>query len=103
MEPLFTRLIIKRTVLDKVGSIIIPNKSKEMELSEGIVVAIGSDCERVNVGDYVMFGRYAGCELERNNGTWVMLNEEDLLAKLKEDSNAGASDETRPGLASCET
>lgn len=83
LEPILSRIFIKRTVVSQVGSIVIPNNSREFELSEGDVIATGPDCEIVKVGDSVLFGKYAGAVIERHDEKYVVLNEEDVIAKIK--------------------
>lgn len=77
--PLFSRLIVKRKELDKVGSIFIPTNSQEMKATEGEVIAVGSECDTVKVGDTVFYGRYSGAEIERDKVKYVLMNEEDVL------------------------
>ena len=83
LQPLFARVVIERKETpDKVGSIYVPKNSKEMEPTEGTVVAVG-DCEKVQVGDKVYFGRYSGFSFERYGKHLVFANEEDILAVIK--------------------
>jgi len=84
LEPLFSRIIIeKKTVPEKVGIIYIPEASKEMEPTEGTVIAVGPDVVEVKVGDVVFFGRYSGFTFTRNNVAYVCCNVEDLIATIK--------------------
>ena len=80
MEPVLNRIFIYRTKIVKVGQIFIPNTVRQMELSEGIVIAAGPTCEIAKVDDYVLFGKYAGATVERNGCEFVMLDEVDILA-----------------------
>src|SRR3972149_9589388 len=89
MVPVLSRIFIHRLRLTRGGHIHIPNTRNSMELSEGIVVASGPDCVLVKPGDHILFGRYAGAEVERNEHTFVLLNEEDILSKKKEDVENG--------------
>jgi len=79
LKPLFSRIIVKRKEVEKVGSIIIPVNSQQMKATEGEVVAIGSEVDTVKVGEVVFFGKYSGAELERNGEKYVLMNEEDVL------------------------
>jgi chaperonin GroES len=84
--PLFARVIVLRKTLPKrIGSLYVPQTSKEMEPTEGTVVATGDECEKVKVGDDVYFGRYSGFVFERNKNTYVFCNEEDILAIVTKD------------------
>lgn len=79
LTPLFTRILVRRKEVEKVGSLYVPVDSKEMKATEGEVLAVGSECDTVNVGDTVFFGKYSGAELERNGQKFVLMNEEDVL------------------------
>lgn len=84
LVPIFSRAIIKKTGTPKeIGRIIIPENSREMEPTEGVVVAVGDDCSKVSVGDKVYYGRYSGFEFDRNGIKYVFCNEEDILAIIK--------------------
>lgn len=82
--PIFARTVIKKTGVPKeIGRIIIPENSKEMEPTEGVVVAVGDDCSKLCVGDKVYYGHYSGFEFDRNGVKYVFCNEEDILAIIK--------------------
>lgn len=91
-KPLFGRVVIKREVEEKRGSIILPN-AKRHARSEGIVIAIGPTAEGVEVGDHVIFGRHAGSWLdssytgtaENDDGTTFICQDEDILAVIEEE------------------
>lgn len=80
LEPVFTRLVVKPLVRDKIGSIYIPDKDGSLKATEGEVLAVGQECEMVKVGDWIFYGRYSGAEIERNGNKYVIMNEEDILA-----------------------
>lgn len=83
LVPIFARVVIERKdTPEKVGSIYIPNNSKELEPTEGKIIAIGDECEKVKVGDEVYFGKYSGFSFERDGKCLVFANEEDILAKV---------------------
>lgn len=82
--PITTRIFIKRSKLTS-GSIIIPSTAKSSEMFEGIVLAIGPECHIVSVGDYVIYGKYAGAEITRNGHTVTVINEEDIIGKVKKE------------------
>jgi chaperonin GroES len=83
LQPLHDRVIIRRKDTPAaLGKIIIPENSKEMEPTEGTVVAVGNECKQLMEGDVVYFGRYSGFSFERNGGKFVFCNEEDVLARV---------------------
>lgn len=89
IKPLFSRIIIKKKKLTQVGLIIIPNNAKSMETSEGEIVACGDEADTVKVGDYVIYGKYAGhkMELKDDGNEYVVLNEEDVIAIVEPKSD----------------
>ena len=81
--PLGGRLIVKQErAPEYVGNIYIPENTKEMVPTEGIVVRIGEDVDKVSVGDKVYYGRYAGFSFERKKINYVFLNQDDILGKI---------------------
>lgn len=91
LTPLNKRIIIKRdeakTMTD--GGLYIPEPATEKPVV-GTIVTLALDCELLNqdaVGRKVMFGKYAGTELEFENDegekeTFLLMNEKDLLGLL---------------------
>ena len=92
LQPLYSRLLIKRTNIRKIGSIIVPQTSEEIKIGYGEVIAKGPDTEKVQVGDFILFGRYAAYQLNKNELSWMgvaldadenveflLCNEEDVL------------------------
>jgi len=82
LEPVTTRIILKRKKIAKVGTIIVPGNTRELELHEGEILAVGPDCEHSKVGEVVAFGKYAAVNLERNGEMYILLNEDDITAKI---------------------
>ncbi len=91
LQPLADRVVIKpieREEKTKTG-IILPDTAKEKP-QEGKVIAVGpgrlSDDGKlikmdVNVGDRVIYARYAGTEIKVDDEEVVILRENDILAK----------------------
>lgn len=86
ITPMYDRLLVKRLEAESVteGGIIIPDDSQEKP-AEGEVIAVGrgrvgEDGDRipmaVEVGDKVIFSKYAGTEVGDN----LLLNEFEVLA-----------------------
>lgn len=82
LEPLFSRIIVKREEVEKVGSIFLPTNSGERKVTEGEVVAVGPSCEVIKKGDTIFYGKYAGFELERGGEKYVAMNEDDILFRV---------------------
>ena len=68
-----------------IGGIIIPDTAKEKPL-KGEVIAVGNgtkDEEMVlKVGDTVLYGKYAGTELEVEGTKYLIMRQNDVLAVL---------------------
>ncbi|GIX07061.1 MAG: 10 kDa chaperonin [Candidatus Poribacteria bacterium] len=93
--PLYDRVLVKRIEEEeqKIGGIVIPDTAKEKP-QQGEVIAVGEgrvldNGERqkpdVQVGDKVLFGKYAGTEVKYGDEEYLILREEDILAKIVEE------------------
>jgi len=80
LQPVLSRIIVKRKEVEKVGSIIVPESVQSMKATEGIVIAVGPETEFIKEGDTVFFGKYSGAEIERNGEKYITMNEEDVIA-----------------------
>lgn len=88
LVPLFTRILVKRKEMTKTaGGLYIPETTREMQATEGEVIAVGSDCKTVLEGDIVLFGKYSGAEFERDGFKFMLMNEEDVLCRVKPANN----------------
>jgi chaperonin GroES len=91
VTPLHDRVLVKRIEEKESvkGGIIIPDTAKEKP-QEGEVMAVGAGKmekgERVPLdvkpGDRVLFGKYSGTEIKIDNIEYLILREEEILAKL---------------------
>lgn len=87
IKPLADRvLVLPAQAEEKVGGIIIPDTAKEKPQS-GKVVAVGNgtkDEEMIlKVGDEVLYGKYAGTELENEGEKYLMMRQSDVLAVVE--------------------
>lgn len=87
IKPLADRvLVLPAQAEEKVGGIIIPDTAKEKPL-RGKVVAVGNgtkDEEMIlKVGDEVLYGKYAGTELENEGEKYLMMRQSDVLAVVE--------------------
>jgi len=91
ITPLHDRVLVKR-IEDKEtvrGGIIIPDSAKEKP-QEGEVIAVGAGkIEKgaripldVKAGDRILFGKYSGSEIKIDNEEYLILREDEILAKL---------------------
>ena len=93
IRPLHDRLVVRRIQAEatSAGGIIIPDKSQEKP-EQGEVIAVGDGAvfdngERrpldVQVGDRVLFGKYAGSEVRLNAEELLVLRESDVMAVIE--------------------
>jgi chaperonin GroES len=91
ITPLHDRILVTRLEAKDVGKsgIIIPDTAKEKP-HEGEVVAVGlGKIEKgkrvpidVQVGDRILFGKYTGNEITVDDREYLILREEEILAKF---------------------
>ena len=85
IKPLSDRVLIKpaEAEVKTAGGIIIPDSAKEKPL-KGTVIATGNGTKDeemlVKAGDTVLYGKYAGTELEAAGEKYLMMRQSDILA-----------------------
>jgi len=92
ITPLHDRVLVKRLEEKETvkGGIIIPDSAKEKP-QEGEVVAVGAGklnekgdriALDVKVGDRILFGKYSGNDIKIDDEEYMILKEDEILAKL---------------------
>lgn len=87
IKPLADRVLIETAAAEEktIGGIIIPDTAKEKPL-QGKVVATGNGTKDeemvVKEGDTVLYGKYAGTELEYDGKKYLVMRQSDILAIL---------------------
>lgn len=87
IKPLADRVLIEPTAAEEttLGGIIIPDSAKEKPL-RGTVLAVGQgtkdDPMVLKEGNKVLFGKYAGTEIELEGVKYLMMRQSDVLAVL---------------------
>ena len=86
IKPLADRvLVLPAPAEEKIGGIIIPDTAKEKPL-RGKVVAAGNGTKDEEMilkeGDTVLYGKYAGTELEFEGEKYLIMRQSDVLAVL---------------------
>ena len=87
VTPLHDRVIIKPAAPETVskGGIIIPDTAQEKP-QRGTVVAAGpgkkDEPVSVKVGDTVLYGKYAGTEIQIEGNDLLIMRESDILAVI---------------------
>ena len=85
IRPLADRVLIKPAAAEEktLGGIIIPDSAKEKP-SKGEIVAVGNGTKDeemvVKVGDNVLYGKYAGTEIELDGEKYLIMRQADVLA-----------------------
>jgi chaperonin GroES len=100
ITPLHDRVLVRRLEEKETakGGIIIPDTAKEKP-QEGEVVAAGAGKTEkgrrvpldVEVGDRVLFGKYTGSDIKIDGEEYLILREEEILAKLGGKAKAASS------------
>ena len=85
IQPLADRVIIQQAEAETktASGIIIPDTAQEKP-QKGNVLAVGKGTKEnpmtVQVGDSVLYGKYAGTELKYENENYLIVKESDILA-----------------------
>jgi len=92
MRPLGDRVVVKRINGEEksAGGIIIPDSAKEKP-QEGKIVAVGpgrvedGKTHKLDVkkGDKILFGKYAGTEIEIGGEEHIIMREDDILGVIE--------------------
>ncbi|MBN1793737.1 MAG: co-chaperone GroES [Candidatus Omnitrophica bacterium] len=93
LKPLADRVLVKRLEAEETtkGGIVLPDTAKEkpqkgevMEVGPGVVTDEGKvKSLQVKKGDKVLFGKYAGNEVEIDGENYLIMREDDILAIIK--------------------
>ncbi len=87
IKPLADRVLIQPAAAEEktASGIIIPDSAKEKPL-KGDVKAVGQGTKDeemvVKVGDQVLYGKYAGTELELDGVKYLIMRQSDILAVI---------------------
>ena len=93
LRPLHDRVIVKRVEEEEKtsGGIIIPDAAKEKP-QQGKIIAVGKgkilengkvSPLAVKKGDRILFGKYAGTDIEIEGEEHLIMREDDILAIIK--------------------
>ena len=87
IKPLADRILVKPLAAEEktIGGIIIPDSAKEKP-AKGEIIAVGTgtkDEEMIlKIGDIILYGKYAGTEIEHEGETYLIMRQNDALATL---------------------
>ncbi len=85
VKPLSDRVLIQPNPAEEktAGGLFIPDTAKEKPLA-GKVVAVGPGTEEVKMevkaGDTVLYGKYAGTEIQIEGEDYIIMRQNDILA-----------------------
>lgn len=87
MKPINDRVVVKPAPAEEktMGGIIIPDTAKEKpQRGEVIAVGPGKDGNKMTVqkGDTVLYGKYAGQEINHEGADYLIMREDDILVIL---------------------
>ena len=87
IKPLGDRVLVdpQEAEVKTAGGIIIPDSAKEKP-QKGVVVAVGPGTKEVDMevkeGDMVLYGKYAGNELQMEDKEYLIMRQSDILAVI---------------------
>ncbi len=87
IEPLGARVLVLplEGEAQSPGGVLLPETAKEKP-QQGIIEATGDSDEMetdLKVGDRVLFPKYTGTEIKFEGKTYLLMNEDDVLARIK--------------------
>lgn len=85
LQPINSRILVKPLKAeDKTpGGIYLPDTAKGKS-QEGKVIAVAKDAtDEVAIGDHVIYKEFAGVEVKIEGEKYILLTEDDLLAKYE--------------------
>ncbi|MCM1107438.1 MAG: co-chaperone GroES [Clostridium sp.] len=87
IKPLADRVLIEPAPAETktVSGIIIPDTAKEKPL-QGTIIAVGTGTKdeemALKAGDVVLYGKYAGTEIEHEGKKYLIMRQSDVVAIL---------------------
>ena len=89
LKPLGDRVVVQPVKQEEItaSGIVLPDTVEKEKKEEGKIIAIG-DGEKIKklnlkVGDKIIFGKYAGDEVEIEDTEYKILKDEDVLAVIE--------------------
>lgn len=87
IEPFGNRVLVR--VLEQesttASGLVLPDTAKEKP-QHGLIEALGADellTAKLNLGDKILFAKYSGTEISQNGHTYLLLNGDDVLARIR--------------------
>ena len=88
LKPLFDRVVMKDAEMEETtkGGIVLTSTAKEQpQVAEVLAVGPGTEEHKmeVEVGDKVIFAKYAGTEIKHEGEEYLIISQKDILAVVK--------------------
>ena len=92
LVPLFDRVVLKQLVAEETtkSGIVLPGQAKEKpQQAEVIAVGPGGVVDgkevtmQVKTGDKVIFSKYSGTEVKTDDGEYIIVKQNDILAVIE--------------------
>lgn len=94
IRPLSDRIVVQPREVETrtAGGIVIPDTADKDKPIQGTVIAVGNGKYidgklqplQVQVGDKVLFGKYAGTNVKLDDQEYLVMREEDIMGVLEE-------------------
>jgi len=85
IKPLDDRVaVLPEEEKQKIGNILLPDTAKERP-TRGVVVAKGPNATELNLGDIVIYRRYAGDGVELPGGDLRVISQKEIIASISVD------------------
>jgi len=85
--PLGTTLLVRRAQAADPSGLLLTEQLEQEAPAEGTVLAAGPEA-KVTIGDYVVFGKYAGAEFKLNGETLLLMESTEIKGTLVEESES---------------
>lgn len=83
IHVLGNRVLMQRVSAETAKSGILLVETSVKEKDEGIVVGVGNLVETIKIGDHVLFEKYSANSFERDDSTYLIANEDKIMAILE--------------------
>lgn len=85
IKPLGKRVLIKEVIQEEVtkSGIVLPGTVEKEKQITGEVLAISSEITEINVGDTVIYEKYAGTEVKDGDVSLLIVDIESILAVVE--------------------
>lgn len=87
ITPLFDNVVLERIVEEKKGQIILPVSNEKPDHAKVVAIGAGELKDdgthtpmQVQVGNLVLFNKFAGFEFNVDNKNYILIKQQDILA-----------------------